>query len=99
MPPPPLVSGRSCVEGSVVSVRSIVCAHFVSENVLQIVADFWQIRESFCSNLIGGWGPCSVQTSVLRAWKNIKNDTKVKPKGPNWNQRVSKGEPNGSSNA
>ena len=28
----PLVSGRSCVEGSVGSVRSVVCAQFVSVN-------------------------------------------------------------------
>ena len=39
--PPPLVSGRSCVQGSVVSVRSVVCSHFLSDNFLQILADCW----------------------------------------------------------
>ena len=39
----PEISGRSCVEGSVVYVRSVVCAHFVSYFFWQILADFWQI--------------------------------------------------------
>ena len=35
----PWISGSSCVEASVVSVRSVVCAHFVSDNFWQILAD------------------------------------------------------------
>ena len=39
----PEISGRSCLERSVVYVRSVVCAHFVSDFFWQILADFWQI--------------------------------------------------------
>ena len=37
------MSGRFRVEGSVVSVRSVVCAHFISDNFLQILAVLLQI--------------------------------------------------------
>ena len=57
----PEISGRPCVEGSVVYVRSVVCAHFVSDNFWQILADFWQILADFWQilgiNFIRGWRP------------------------------------------
>ena len=39
------MSGRSCDEVSVVSVRSVICAHLVSDNSLQMLFDFWYILE------------------------------------------------------
>ena len=53
----PEISGRSCVEGSVVSVRSVVCAHFVSDYFWQILADFWQILADLGGFLALGRGP------------------------------------------
>ena len=44
--PSPLVSGRSCVEGSAVSVRSVVCVHFVTDNFSSpdlIFLIFWTV--------------------------------------------------------
>ena len=45
-----------------VCARSVVCAHFISDSFLQILADFWQIFADlavlFCINLIGVWWPC-----------------------------------------
>ena len=54
-----------------VSVRSVVCAHFVSDNVLQILSDLLQIfadlRGVFALIKSVGWGrvfQCSVQKWV-----------------------------------
>ena len=46
-----------CVEGSVVSVRSVVCVQFVFDTLLQIiVAESGRYLSLFCINLIGWWG-------------------------------------------
>ena len=37
------MSGRSCAEGSMFFVPRLVCAHFVSDILLQILADVWQM--------------------------------------------------------
>ena len=73
------LSGRSCVEGSVASVRSVVCAHFVSGNFLQILSDLWQILTDlgrFVALVQSAGGghvlQCSVQRSLLKAWKILK---------------------------
>ena len=57
---PPLVSGRSCFEGSFVSVRSVACAHFVSDIFLQILAAVLQTLAYFLHYFnwrvgVGGW--------------------------------------------
>ena len=84
------MSGRSCVEGSVVSVWSVVCAHVVPDSFLQmqIWGRYWQIC---CMNLVGGWGPCLALFCSEVGAKNIENTQKMIPqviqKGANWNQK------------
>ena len=63
----PWISGSSCVEASLVSVRSLVCAHFVSDNFWQILADSWQILADFSH-----YGDQDLQSL------NNKNDAKMR---------------------
>ena len=84
--PPLLVSGWSCVERSAVSMRNVVCAHFVSDIFLQILAYFsaelggsWQ---NFCITLIGGWGPLFATFGLgLKACTSIENWNESEEKG------------------
>ena len=64
--PPPLVSGWSCVEGSVVSVRSVVCAQFVFDNFLQTLAVFLAELDSFFALTKSAGGGQVSQCSVQR---------------------------------
>ena len=56
-----------------VSVRSVVCAHFVSDNFLPMFADvgtFWQM---VCIKLIGVWRSCPALFGLKVGAKSMEN--------------------------